>query len=71
MVLHFTPTETTQAYMKALNGYLEQYGRSVSFYRDKHSIFRVNMLNNTAKLSQFNRALKTLDAVDAHHPVLQ
>lgn len=61
MVLHFTPTETTQAYMEALNTHLEQHGGPVSLYSDKHSIFRVNMPNNEEKLTQFNRALKTLD----------
>jgi transposase len=61
MVLHFTPTETTQAYMEALDGYLKQYGRPVALYADKHAIFRVNMKNCEAELTQFARACKTLD----------
>lgn len=61
MALHFTPTETTQAYMEALDGYLKQYGRPVALYADKHSIFRVNMKNCEAELTQFARACKTLD----------
>jgi len=61
MALHFTPTETTQAYMEALDDYLKQYGRPVALYADKHSIFRVNMKNCEAELTQFARACKTLD----------
>lgn len=61
MTLHFTPTETTQAYMEALDGYLKQYGRPVALYADKHSIFRVNMKNCEDELTQFARACKTLD----------
>ena len=61
MALHFTPTETTQAYMEALDGYLKQHGRPVALYADKHSIFRVNMKDCDAQLTQFARACKTLD----------
>lgn len=70
MGLHFTPTETTQAYMGTLSTYLEQHGRPVSLYSDKHSIFRVNMANCEGELTQFSRALKTLDieAIHANTP---
>ena len=61
MALHFTPTETTQAYMEALDYTLKQHGRPVALYADKHSIFRVNMKNCDAQLTQFARACKTLD----------
>lgn len=61
MALHFTPTETTQAYMETLHDYLEQHGRPVALYADKHSIFRVNMKNCEAQLTQFARACRTLD----------
>jgi len=68
--LHFTPTETTQSYMETLANYLNQYGRPVSLYSDKHSIFRVNMANCEGELTQFSRALKTLDieAIHANTP---
>ena len=70
MGLHFSPTETTQAYMETLSTYLQQYGRPVSLYSDKHSIFRVNMPDNEGELTQFSRALKTLDieAIHANTP---
>lgn len=66
MVLHFTPTETTQAYMETLGVYLKQHGRPVSIYSDKHSIFRVNQKNKEGELTQFSRALKTLDIEPIH-----
>ena len=61
MALHFTPTETTQAYMEALDYHIKQHGRPVALYADKHSIFRVNMKHCDAQRTQFARACKTLD----------
>ncbi len=68
--LHFSPTETTKAYMETLANYLNQFGRPVSLYSDKHSIFRVNHANCEGELTQFSRALKTLDieAIHANTP---
>jgi hypothetical protein len=61
--LQFFPTETTQAYMHVLKSHLASYGRPVSFYSDRHGIFRVN--HKEAKSgdghTQFSRALETLD----------
>lgn len=66
MGLHFSPTETTQAYMETLGNYLNQFGRPVSLYSDKHSMFRVNHVNCEGELTQFSRALKTLDIEPIH-----
>ena len=68
--LHFTPTETTQSYMETLSTYLNEFGRPVSLYSDKHSIFRVNHVNKEGELTQFSRALKTLniEAIHANTP---
>ncbi len=68
--LHFAPTETTKAYMETLANYLNLFGRPVSLYSDKHSIFRVNHVNCEGQLTQFSRALKTLDikAIHANTP---
>ena len=41
MALRFAEAETTEAYMRTLRGYLDQHGRPVAIYSDKHSIFRV------------------------------
>ena len=61
--LQFFPTETTKAYMQVLKSHMTSYGRPVSFYSDRHGIFRVN--HKEAKSgdghTQFSRALETLD----------
>ncbi len=66
LALRFAPTETTRAYMETLDGYLRQHGRPVAFYSDKHSIFRVNHPEREGELTQFTRALKTLDIEPIH-----
>ena len=38
----FVPSETTAAYMQLMKVYVETYGRPMSLYVDKHSIFRQN-----------------------------
>lgn len=70
MALHFAPAETTRAYMETLGQYLQQHGRPVALYSDKHSIFRVNRPDHEGELTQFTRALKTLDIapIHAHSP---
>ena len=52
--------------MTCLKRYLAQYGRPVSFYSDKHSIFRVNHPDHEGNQTQFSRALKTLDIESIH-----
>ena len=66
MALGFAEAETTEAYMRTLRGYLDQYGRPVALYSDKHSIFRVNQQHREGELTQFTRALKTLDIQPIH-----
>ncbi len=66
MALHFAPAETTHTYMTVLEGYLAHYGRPVALYSDRHGVFRVNALDHEARLTQFGRALKTLD-IEAIH----
>jgi len=66
MALRFVPGETTQAYMETLHGYLQQHGRPVALYSDKHSIFRVTQPAHEGELTQFSRALKTLDIQPIH-----
>ena len=68
LYLRFVPAETTPAYMDALQSYLHAHGRPVSFYSDRHSIFRINTeepVSGTG-LTQFGRALDTLD-IEAIH----
>lgn len=68
--LRFVPAETTQAYMETLETYLPAHGRPVAFYSDRHGIFRVNHPDCEGELTQFSRALKTLDigAIHANTP---
>lgn len=66
LALRFAPAETTQAYMETLGHYLGEHGRPVALYSDKHSIFRVNHPEREGELTQFSRALKTLDIEPIH-----
>lgn len=66
MALQFVLAETTQAYMETLQKYCQQYGRPVSLYSDKHSIFRINHPDKEGELTQFTRAIKTLDIEPIH-----
>lgn len=72
LYLRFVPHETTQAYMEAVRACLKNYGRPVSLYSDKHSIFRINIKEAVSDntLTQFGRALDALDieAIHAHTP---
>jgi len=66
--LRFFPTETTQAYMVVTKSHLQQYGRPAATYSDRHAIFRVNQpeAQSGEGITQFGRALKTLD-IEAIH----
>lgn len=66
MTLRFVPAETTQAYMETLHDYCQQHGRPVALYSDKHSIFRVNLPDKEGEITQFTRAIKTLDIEPIH-----
>lgn len=64
MELWFVPDETTFAYFEATRHYVGCYGKPVTFYSDKHGIFRVNQprpLGTTSGLTQFGRAMQELD----------
>lgn len=72
LYLRFVRAETTEAYMEGLQSYLQSYGRPASFYSDRHSIFRINTEEPISGngLTQFGRALETLDieGIHAHTP---
>lgn len=63
LFMRMYPAETTAAYMDALRTYLRHYGRPVTLYPDRHSIFRVNReeVLHASGLTQFGRILKNLD----------
>lgn len=66
LALRCAEAETTEAYMRTLRGYLDAHGRPVAIYSDKHSIFRVNQQDREGEVTQFTRALLTLDIQPIH-----
>ena len=68
----FTPTETTAGYFIVLSDHLRAYGRPISLYSDRHSIFLINDRKGVEidGETQLERALKTLDieGICAHSP---
>lgn len=69
--LRFVAAETTWAYLDGLRYYLDAYGRPLSLYSDRHSIFRVNEPQASVEAhTQFARALRQLDieSIHAHTP---
>ena len=60
MALRFAEAETTEAYMRTLRGYLDQHGRPVALYSDKHRIFRVNQKDREGDLTQFLNLILSL-----------
>lgn len=66
LMARFWPHETTEAYMVMLKHYLTRYGRPVSMYSDRHSIFRPLKSETGMHFTQFGRVLETLD-IEAIH----
>ncbi len=61
MHLRFGDTESAFDYMMATREYLEQHGKPLAFYSDKHGIFRVNNGGSTTTgITQFGRVLSEL-----------
>lgn len=62
MQLRFVESESAFDYLRATRSYLEQHGRPVAFYSDKHSVFYVAKKANIAQrgLTQFGRAMEEL-----------
>ena len=73
MLMRFYKTETSEDYLKMLSIYMEKYGRPLSLYSDKHSVFRVNRkeLHEKGKwTTRFHEVLKELniELICAHSP---
>ena len=63
MHLQFVSSESTLSYFYAINEYLIKYGKPISFYTDRLSVFRVNNDKEGYRkpgLTQVGRALKEL-----------
>lgn len=69
--LRFCEEETTFDYMLSTRAYIEQYGKPLAFYSDKHSVFRViQKSSQDSKITQFGRILNELkiDIIFANSP---
>jgi transposase len=59
----FEGCETTLGYMRCVSGHVQVYGRPLSYYSDKHGIFRQNKkdcVDGRLTDTQFHRALRSL-----------
>lgn len=62
LALYFLPQETTLGYFHLMQAYVSRYGRPLSLYTDRHSIFRLTAeTSNGETLTQFGRAMEELD----------
>ena len=61
LALGFFAAETTEAYMETTRAHLAAQGRPVAYYSDRYGVFRVNKKDREGALTQFSRALRTLD----------
>lgn len=68
----FVKAETTEEYMRGVQVYAQRYGLPLSFYSDKHSIFRINVQDarERGEYTQLGQALRRLDVelICAHSP---
>jgi transposase len=59
--LRFAGSENTFDYLHATKAYLQQWGKPIAFYSDKHGVFRTthaSKKDRTSGLTQFGRALQ-------------
>src|SRR5271166_4558866 len=72
MQLRFVTSESAFDYFRTTRAYLEEHGKPVAFYSDKHGIFRVNRKEAAGGegVTQFGRALLALniDIICANSP---
>jgi len=62
MQLRFVPSESAFAYFLATRGYIEDHGKPIAFYSDKHTVFRNNAKNTVGEsMTQYGRALHELN----------
>ncbi|MBN7807786.1 MULTISPECIES: ISNCY family transposase [Agrobacterium] len=71
--LRFVGSENTFDYLHATKAYLQQWGKPLAFYSDKHGVFRslhASKKDRTSGLTQFGRALYELniDIICANTP---
>jgi len=59
----FCENETTDDYLDTLKDHINEYGKPISFYSDKHQIFKVNNKKHVTgkEITHFGSVLKRLD----------
>ena len=59
----FCEHETTNDYLHALKGHVNEYGKPISLYSDKHQIFKVNNKKHITgmEITHFGSVLKSLN----------
>jgi transposase len=73
MHLRFEETETTLGYFRGISEYVQTYGRPISWYSDKDSVFvssKPSKIDGLAGRTQFQRAMRSLgvEMIVAHSP---
>jgi transposase len=63
MHLSFVASESAFSYFQATRSYLEDHGKPIALYSDKHSVFRINRTDAASggDMTQFGRALHELN----------
>jgi hypothetical protein len=63
MTLRFSEVESTYDYMNATRQYIEQHGKPVAFYSDRHSVFKINKKAPLTgkQMTEYGRALYELN----------
>ncbi|MCL1124143.1 ISNCY family transposase [Shewanella surugensis] len=63
MSLRFCESETSYDYMNITREYIDNYGKPIAFYSDKHSVFKVNSPSrkSSKQMTQYGRILYELN----------
>ena len=63
MTLLFSEVESTYDYMNATRQYIEQHGKPIAFYSDKHAVFKINKKAPLSgnQMTEYGRALYELN----------
>jgi hypothetical protein len=63
MTLRFSEVESTYDYMNATRQYIEQHGKPVAFYSNRHSVFKINKKAPLTgkQMTEYGRALYELN----------
>jgi hypothetical protein len=60
MAMRFAKHETTEDYLDLMRAYVQQYGKPLALYSDRHTIFKAPKGEVDGRCSQFGRAMKEI-----------